>query len=172
MGTDPSPPYFLPPSLNITLFCPTWNWSLLFARFINPVNSQIVLSAPPSHPTINSPPIFISANILLHFQNVPPSSSSSFPQRIENQINLYLKFNKQFDFEDDMQRTKANFAGCVFGNFQTLAGKKKHNLLINSNHAYCQQDYAFWQSFTLAGGNPNVPHQKSSEAWCSVLGKD
>ena len=106
-----------------------------------------------------------------HFAPFSKHSPSSSP-RIESQINLYLKFNKQFDFEDDMQRTKANFAGCVFGNFQTLAGKKKHNLLINSNHDYCQQDYAFWQSFTLAGGNPNVPHQKSSEARCSVLGKD
>ena len=57
-----------------------------------------------------------------HFAPFSKHSPSSSP-RIESQINLYLKFNKQFDFEDDMQRTKANFAGCVFWNLKHLSKK-------------------------------------------------
>ena len=122
----PSQPYFLPPSLNITLFCPTWNWRCFLPDSSTLWTVKLSCQHPPSHPTINSPPIFISTPILLHFLNVAPLLPPLPPaQRIEKQINLYLKFNKQFDFEDDMQRTKANFAGCVFGNFQTLAEEKE-----------------------------------------------
>ena len=71
--------------------------------------------------------------ILLHFLNTPPSPSSS--PRIESQINLYLKFNKQFDFEDDMQRTKANFAGCVFWNLKHLPKKGDNE---STNHGMRQ----------------------------------
>ena len=129
---------------------------MLFAGFINPVNSQIVLSAPPFSSNNQ-----LATNLHFHPDFAPFSKRRPPPlppaQRIEKQINLYLKFNKQFDFEDDMQRTKANFAGCVFGNFQTLAEEKETQFAVQQQPKQLSTELCFCHSFSAAGKSPNVP---------------
>ena len=142
VATHPSRPYFLPPSLNITLFCPTRNW-----RGFLPDSSTLwtvkLSCQQPSLPIQQSTP---STNLHFHQRFCSIFPPPFLHQRIENQINLYLKFNKQFDFEDDMQRTKANFAGgyMYLGIFKHSLEKKKQNLKNDQNNCP-QQNYVLLQ---------------------------